>query len=104
MIYKILKYKIILLVVIFFSLLLSFSYKQLLSFSKLNKEIQNKSNYLEKKDNSVSAPLLCFQGAYKLNKSTFQIVGLLRIIFESRKLTLYPNLKPHESDDDVNIE
>ncbi len=70
MIYKILKYKIILLVVIFFSLLLSFSYKQLLSFSKLNKEIQNKSNYLEKKDNSVSAPLLCFQGAYKLNKST----------------------------------
>ena len=74
-------------VVIFFSLLLSFSYKQLLSFSKLNKEIQNKSNYLEKKDNSVSAPLLCFQVAYKLNKSTnisFSMFPITSVIPNSR--------------------
>ena len=40
---------------------------------------------------------------YKLNRSTHQIVDLLRIVFESQKPGLYPNLKPHKTADDVQI-
>ena len=40
---------------------------------------------------------------YKFNESTYQIVDLLRNVFESQKPGLYPNLKPHKTADDVQI-